>query len=168
MALHQMVKVTFHWDLDVHCPCSPRCVLTKSMVPRVLIGALKRGKCFEKDWTACCEKKPATIKIMTCGGKISLSREKKDEHHHTHSGGISGEPNYPIEKGDYSFLWFLSPPKHHYHDRFSHCFPYPSCLHQNLTFHKFNFNRRVLSFRSTFGRSTGHNSLSSIESTNIS
>ena len=55
------------------------------------------------------KKNPATIKIMTCGGKISLRREKKDEHHHTHSGGISGEPNYPIEKGDYSFFVIFVP-----------------------------------------------------------
>ena len=138
-----MVKVTFHWDLDVHCPCSSGCVLTKSMVPRVLIGALKRGKCFEKDWTACCEINPATIKIMTCGGKISLrscGERKKDEHHYTHSGGISGEPNYPIEKGDYSFFVIFVPSET----------PLPweiftllsiSCLQQNLTFHKFFFNR---------------------------
>ena len=107
MALHQMVKVTFHWDLDVHCPCSPRCVLTKSMVPRVLIGALKRGKCFEKDWTACCEKKPATIKIMTCGGKISLRRERKKTSIIIHTAAASVEsPIIQLKKGTTLFCDF--------------------------------------------------------------
>ena len=59
------------------------------------------------------KKNPATIKIMTCGGKISLrssvEREKKDEHHHTHSGGISGEPNYPIEKRGLLFFVIFVP-----------------------------------------------------------
>ena len=121
------------------------CVLTKSMVPGVLIGALKRGKCFEKDWTACCEKNSATIKIMTCGGKISLRscrKREKDEHHHTHSGGISGEPNYPIEKGDYSFFCDFCPLRNtitmrDFHTTFHILFT-PKC--NVLTFHKFNFN----------------------------
>ena len=110
MALHQMVIGI--WMSAVHV-LQDVCLL-KVWSQEYLLGHWKGANVLKKIGLRAAKKNPATIKIITCGGKISPrrscgEREKDEHHHHTHSGGISGEPNYPIEKGDYSFFVIFVP-----------------------------------------------------------